>query len=71
MGLLKARFPEGIPSELIHNLTSLGRDVIFTDSRSTLCADGTVEIFQSFRFGGSFEFFRTAILTGKFEIHDH
>ncbi|MGA2300008.1 MAG: hypothetical protein ABSG77_04845 [Candidatus Acidiferrum sp.] len=69
MELLKSRFPGGIPDELISDLASLTFDLVFTDSRSALGANGTKEVFQGFRFGSSFELFRAAVLTGKWDIH--
>lgn len=65
MELLKTRFPEGVPSELIDNLASLSRDIVFTDSCSTFGANSTMKVFQGFRFGSSFERIRTAILAGS------
>lgn len=69
MELLASRFPDGIPDLLIDDLSSLSLDMVFTDSHSTLSADGTIEVFQRFRFGSSFELFRAAVLAGKWGIH--
>jgi len=69
MDLLKSRFPKGIPNELVSNFAGLSLDIFFTDRRSTLGADGSIEVFQGFRFGSGFESLRTAILAGKWDIH--
>ena len=45
MGLLESRFPEGIegiPSEFLGNPAGLCLDIIFTDCRSTVRAEGKV-----------------------------
>jgi hypothetical protein len=70
MELLKTRFPDGVPSEIFSNLTSLTLDVVFTEGRSTVGANGTIKVFQGFRFGSRFERLRTAVLTGEWDVHN-
>jgi hypothetical protein len=68
-GLLESRFPKGIPNEIVGQLASLSLDFVLSDNRSATIADGTVEIFNTLRLGLRFDDLRTALRTGKFEVH--
>jgi hypothetical protein len=69
MEWLSSLFPDGIPDGLIAKLLSLEPEIVFTDSRSTVGADGIVEIIQSFRMGSDLEVFKTAVLAGDWDNH--
>jgi hypothetical protein len=69
IGLFKSHFSKGVPSELIGNLEGVALDVVFTDSRSTIGADGTIQVFQGLRLGSAFERLRAAVLAGEWDIH--
>jgi hypothetical protein len=63
-------FPDGIPDSLGLQLSEVTSDVIFTDCRSTVGADGVTKIVQSFRAGSSLHIFKTALFAGDCEDHD-
>lgn len=68
--LLKTRFPEGIPSQIISDLQGLSLDIVLSHHSSAVIADGTVEVLKGLRFGSRFEDFRAALLAGKFGVHE-
>ena len=69
-GLLKSSFPKGVPNDLVGNLAGLVLDVILSDSRTTLGADGTIEILYGLRLGSGFERLRAAVLADEWNIHN-
>jgi hypothetical protein len=68
--LPESRFPEGVPSQILSDLSGLGLDVVFTDSRTAPGANGALEIFQALRLARSFERFRTTVLALEGDVHE-
>jgi hypothetical protein len=68
--LLKTRFPEGIPNQIISDIQGLSFDIVLSNYGSAVIADGTVEVLQGLRFGSRCEDFRAALLAGKFRVHE-
>jgi hypothetical protein len=67
--LLESRFPQGIPDKILSDLLGLSLDVVFTDSRTTSSADGTIKIVQGMRFGTCFERLGATILAFERDVH--
>jgi hypothetical protein len=68
MELVKVQSAEGISDRFLSNLDSLPLDVICAECRSTVRADGTIEIIQGFRLGSSFERLRATVLANKLDV---
>ena len=69
--LCKARFSEGIPSDLVSDFAELSLDVVLGNSRSTIGTDGTQEVLITFHFADRFERLRAAVFACESGIVGH